>query len=140
MSFIAENYIWFIIAGFVLLMIIIGYYAEKTNFGKKKSDESDFNDNNELPKISDEKKRLLDVTSASQIVGSEPIANMAVPEVVVNNQVIPETEYQSTDVFAISNSQVVNYEAPMQIPNAVLTKDNTVDNDVNLSNDDVWKF
>ena len=134
MSFIAENYIWFIIAGFVLLMIIIGYYAEKTNFGKKKSDESDFNDDNELPKISVEKKRLLDVTSASQIVGSASIDNMAVPEVVVNNQVVPETKSQSTDVFDVHNPQVVNYETPIQIPNTVLSKDNTVDND------DVWKF
>lgn len=33
-NFIGEHYIWFLIGGIVLLMTIIGYIAEKTNFGK----------------------------------------------------------------------------------------------------------
>ena len=36
MEFITENYIWFIIAGIIILMTIIGYIADKTDFGKKK--------------------------------------------------------------------------------------------------------
>lgn len=35
MDFVIDNYLWFIIGGIVLIMIIIGYFAEKTNFGKK---------------------------------------------------------------------------------------------------------
>ena len=35
MDFVIENYLWFAIGAVVLLMIIIGYFAEKTNFGKK---------------------------------------------------------------------------------------------------------
>lgn len=35
MEFIIENYIWFIIGGIVILMTIIGYIADKTNFTKK---------------------------------------------------------------------------------------------------------
>ncbi len=34
MDFIMENYIWFSIAGVLILMAILGYIAEKTNFGK----------------------------------------------------------------------------------------------------------
>lgn len=34
MEFVMNNYLWFLIGGIVLLMIIIGYFAEKTNFGK----------------------------------------------------------------------------------------------------------
>ena len=35
-DFVIENYIWFILGGIVILMILIGYFAEKTQFGKKK--------------------------------------------------------------------------------------------------------
>ena len=35
MQFIVDNYIWFIVGGVVLLMAIIGYFADRTNFGRK---------------------------------------------------------------------------------------------------------
>lgn len=35
LDFVIENYIWFLVGGIVLLMTIIGYIAEKTEFGKK---------------------------------------------------------------------------------------------------------
>lgn len=35
MQFIADNYIWFFVAGIVFLMTFIGYIAEKTDFGRK---------------------------------------------------------------------------------------------------------
>lgn len=35
MDFITENYIWFIVGGVVVLMAIIGYIADKTDFGRK---------------------------------------------------------------------------------------------------------
>ena len=35
MEILAENYIWFIIGVAIILMTIIGYIADKTNFGKK---------------------------------------------------------------------------------------------------------
>lgn len=35
MDFIINNYVWFVVAGIVLLMAFIGYIAEKTNFGHK---------------------------------------------------------------------------------------------------------
>ena len=36
LQFIQENYVWFIVGGIVLIMVIIGYFAEKTDFGAKK--------------------------------------------------------------------------------------------------------
>lgn len=50
MEYIAENYIWFIIIGIVILMIIIGYIADKTNFTKKE-------ENREKIKSSKKKKK-----------------------------------------------------------------------------------
>ncbi len=37
MEFIVDNLVWFIAGGVVILMTIIGYFAEKTDFGKKLS-------------------------------------------------------------------------------------------------------
>ena len=34
-DFILENYIWFLVAFIVIVMTIIGYFAEQTEFGKK---------------------------------------------------------------------------------------------------------
>ena len=35
MQFVTDNYIWFLIIGIVILMVVIGYIAEKTDFGHK---------------------------------------------------------------------------------------------------------
>lgn len=35
MDFIADNYVWFIIVGIIILMAVIGYFADKTDFGRK---------------------------------------------------------------------------------------------------------
>lgn len=35
MQFIIDNYIWFIVIGVVIIMAVIGFIAEKTEFGKK---------------------------------------------------------------------------------------------------------
>ncbi|NLM63121.1 MAG: hypothetical protein GX190_02235, partial [Mollicutes bacterium] len=35
MDFIYDNYVWFIVVGVILVMALIGYIAEKTDFGRK---------------------------------------------------------------------------------------------------------
>jgi len=35
--YISENYIWFIIGIIIIFLAVIGYYADKTNFGQKKN-------------------------------------------------------------------------------------------------------
>ena len=35
MDFIVDNYIWFIVIGVVILMAVIGYIADKTDFGRR---------------------------------------------------------------------------------------------------------
>ena len=35
MDFIIENYVWFIVVGVIILMAIIGYIADKTDFGRQ---------------------------------------------------------------------------------------------------------
>ncbi len=35
LDFVTDNYVWFLVGGIILLMTLIGYFAEKTQFGKK---------------------------------------------------------------------------------------------------------
>lgn len=35
LDFVSNNYVWFVVGGIILLMAIIGFIAEKTDFGKK---------------------------------------------------------------------------------------------------------
>ncbi len=53
MEFIIDNLVWFIAGGVVILMTIIGYFAEKTDFGKNLSST---NDNDESEKVVEPKK------------------------------------------------------------------------------------
>lgn len=39
MEFVMDNYIWFIVGGIVILMAVIGYFADKSDFGRKKFNE-----------------------------------------------------------------------------------------------------
>ena len=39
MDFIMDNYVWFIVIGVIVLMAIIGYFADKTDFGRKTKEE-----------------------------------------------------------------------------------------------------
>ena len=40
MEFVMNNIMWFIFAGIILLMTMIGYYAEKTDFGRNVDDDN----------------------------------------------------------------------------------------------------
>jgi len=49
MQFIMDNYVWFAVGGIVIIMAIIGYFADKTDFGRKVEEKKE-------PKIKKEKK------------------------------------------------------------------------------------
>lgn len=60
MEFIMDNIVWFIVGLVVLLMTLIGYFAEKTDFGRKSNDskkkdnnDNDISSNNSIPSVVD---------------------------------------------------------------------------------------
>ena len=58
MDFISANYIWIILGVLILLMAIVGYFAEKTDFGRKGLNE-------EKPKVNkNDKIQIIDLPSA----------------------------------------------------------------------------
>ena len=50
MDFIVDNYVWFIVVGIIILMAVIGYIADKTDFGRKGKDEDTKEKKVEKPK------------------------------------------------------------------------------------------
>lgn len=61
MDFVIENYIWFLIIGVVLVMALIGYIAEKTDFVKEKE-----------PKEKKQKKSKKNVKEVAEETKEEP--------------------------------------------------------------------
>ena len=64
MQFVTDNYIWFLIIGIVILMVVIGYIAEKTDFGHKdvgKKEKKDKKKEKELKKLDAQKYKYNDV-------------------------------------------------------------------------------
>ena len=61
MDFVIENYIWFLIIGVVLVMALIGYIAEKTDFVKEKE-----------PKEKKQKKSKKNVKEVDEETKEEP--------------------------------------------------------------------
>ena len=76
MDFVNENVIWFIVGGTILFMALIGFIAEKTDFGRK-------------PKKVKEEKNETPVVAVAPIV--EEVVNAPKEELKVEN-VIPTVE------------------------------------------------
>ncbi len=56
MNFITDNYIWFIVIGIIVLMAVIGYIADKTDFGRKIKAEENEEKPKKTKKLKEEKK------------------------------------------------------------------------------------
>lgn len=117
MKFIIDNYIWFIIMGVVLLMIVIGYYAEKTEFGKKFLSKDDNIDSSSQGNI------MPNNMSTDLNQGIYNLANSAVPD-----EKPAASQNLSIGVDKISQGGTEN----------ATTSTSTVTMD--FTDDDVWKF
>jgi len=80
MDFIIDNLVWFIAGGVVILMTIIGYFAEKTDFGKKSS--STNNEDEEATELKKEKhtKKEKPTKKEKEPINEENIQNQPVEE------------------------------------------------------------
>ena len=93
MDFIKDNYIWFLVALIVIVMIIIGYIAEKTDFGHKevkKAEKKSKKQEKELKKLEKTNLKLNDV------VYTENKENTEVLDVEANNQTMNNLEEDLT--------------------------------------------
>lgn len=123
MDFIAANYAWFIIGLIVILMAIVGYFAEKTDFGRKQFDKTD---ENNKPK---EKINIIDLPNArfdaSGKVIQEDLAEESKENIINTNQEQVETvdvpEELMVPIDAVNETvtiepvQTSELEAPLEV-------------------------
>lgn len=159
MDFIIENYVWFIVAFVVIVMAIIGYFADKTDFGRKIEKKEKKQNNKKNEKIKVEAKGINELTQ-NIAESNKDVASTNQDENVVNIDQIKEQE--KLDPMPIDNenidqslfapltdtpskeqtNDVVN--SPVELKNIEPTNINNEginNNEKNVSEDeDIWKF
>lgn len=88
MEFLSEYYLWFIIGGIILVMAVIGYIADKTDFGRKN-------------KISEENSKLKDEQENNNSITEAP--NAVVEEVSPQEQTNGDVVEPIESINSISN-------------------------------------
>lgn len=159
MDFIIENYVWFIVAFVVIVMAIIGYFADKTDFGRKIEKKEKKQNNKKNEKIKVEAKGINELTQ-NIAESNKDVASTNQGENIVNIDQIKEQE--KLDPMPIDNenidqslfapltdttskeqiNDVVN--SPVELKNIEPTNINNEvinNNEKNVSEDeDIWRF
>lgn len=119
-EFIISNYVWFIVIAVIIIMAIIGYIADKTEFGKNKEKKEE--QNNEIPQnILENESALINQNnnvSNESIVEIKPQAE----DTIDPSLFVPLSNNEQDQPVYIEPSQNVNTEQ----------------NDEN--NNDIWQF
>lgn len=153
MAFIVDNYLWFIISGFVFLMITIGYYAEKTNFGKKtmkqveepadtslETEHDSVISNNSfgpqivepIPVIDEISNGIANIDEGiRQTEVTEPVSDLATP-IMINENIEQKLSRQNNNISSLEEETISDL-----VPE---NNGNFNVNDVNSSDNDIWKF
>jgi len=166
MQFVFDNYIWFLVGGIIILMVVIGYIAEKTDFGHKeikkvenKKDKKE-KDVKKLKKSNlklndvvynekkDEKVEVVDVEDKNNIeedltVPLNTTKDETVVEDVVNN--LNEDLTVPLNPDKVENQEVTlegNIEEDLTVPlnNDGVIEETEKEEKVVNNNDDIWKF
>lgn len=153
MDFVINNYLWFIIGAVVLLMIIIGYFAEKTNFGKiplnTNKDKKEKNVEEEVtPTDSEVETMPMDqIGIADAIAPEEPINVSLEPTESTPTEVMPEEDlnvpFGDAKVEEPKEEVKPTPEVAEELPDVPEVPEVNKDDDTGISDeseDDVWKF
>lgn len=163
MDFVIENYLWFAIGAVVLLMIIIGYFAEKTNFGKKPLKETkekqDVSNETSDVEVKEEPAEQVnaetDITTPVESLDAvdslettevpeeikEPLAENDIPEVSMPEEDlnVPFGDQKVKPAEVKEEEPFATSEVPEipDTPKVEETKDHAISDE---ADDDVWKF
>lgn len=157
-DFFVDNWLWFLVSGIVLLMTLIGYIAEKTDFGRKEV-EKKVKPKKEKKNKKEKKEQVTEVEKQEvepevQISLATPIEEQPKEEVTMED--IPEELKVPFGDVTFDNITDTNVETlmptleetessgveelKMDIPTPELPDLNSVVEDTDTDNDDVWKF
>lgn len=156
MEFILDNYIWFIVGGIIILMAVIGYFAEKTDFGRNKKTEIKEEKPKEKEKPKKEKKQKkeekeekpekieIDAKGIGDLVQNEadlvnpPVEDLEAP--LKNDAVVDSNENVDQSLFAPLEDFSAK-EAVEEAPEQPVVIDELIDeqktSDENLANEDL---
>lgn len=153
MDFVINNYLWFIIGAVVLLMIIIGYFAEKTNFGKiplntNKGKKEKAVEEEVTPTDSEVEAMPMDqIGIADAIAPEEPINVSLEPTESTPTEVMPEEDlnvpFGDAKVEEPKEEVKPAPEVAEELPDVPEVPEVNKDDDTGISDeseDDVWKF
>lgn len=108
MDFFSEYYLWFLIGGIILVMALIGFIADKTDFGRKDITKKQEDGKEKTKKANEEKKENIVIEEQND----SSINN--IEEVVSNSEIIvedvkpgnDESIIEKTDLEEMQNSEV----------------------------------
>ena len=102
MDFIANNYVWLIVVGIIILMAVIGYFADKTDFGRKvKTEKTEKN----VEKIEKKKNKKEKDKKPNKIVVDAKGINELSKEVAEKNALVQENN-------SLDNNNEVSFVPP----------------------------
>ena len=151
MDFIVDNYFWFIIGGIVVLMIIIGYIAEQTDFGRKPFPKKEKpSKENDIQKDAPEDSTIIpEDTTLNDLINDNSLEEI---EDDTNVAAEPEFTFDDNEGFS-AEVESENVDESIEEPMPELAESEAVEEDVELeetdlvedvvtdnSEDDVWKF
>lgn len=126
MNVITDNYIWFIICGFVLLMITVGYYAEKTGFGKKRIKDAENDDSFD--------SQINSASSEQILIGD----NIPVQELLNVNNNFDNNFLKNVNEINNNSSAVSSSDDDIKID--IFDSNTNVSSSINDNDNDIWKF
>lgn len=163
MDFIVDNYVWFIVIGIIILMAVVGYIADKTDFGRKGKDEDTKEKKVEKPKkekkVKEKKEKIkveakgineltqevaennkVDVQQSNDLNVVEPVQNVQVNNENIDQSLFAPLTDNVNEVIPQNNEVVENTELknvePAKLENPIQENNNqTVAED-----EDIWKF
>ena len=165
MDFIVQNYVWFIVGGIIILMAIIGYIADKTDFGrnfktekpKKQKPKEEKRERiklaakgiNELTEKAIEQERIdNNVPVKDQTVDNNNLNVVEPVDETINNENIDQSLFAPLTDNSIGDVNKMVTESPQNIELKSIepvklneeTAENSSTNAEVASNDDIWKF
>lgn len=108
-DFIVANYIYFLIGFAVLVLIIIGFIAEKTDFGHKKKAKKQVVENTPKEEIKPVVADIKAVTEIKEVIEEEKIAPLPQPEEIKEELSFGDLNNEEVEEPAISN-EITNDE------------------------------
>lgn len=163
MDFIVDNYVWFIVIGIIILMAVVGYIADKTDFGRKGKEEGTKEKKVEKPKkekkVKEKKEKIkveakgineltqkvaennkVDVQESADLNVVEPVQNVQVNNENIDQSLFAPLTDNVNEVIPQNNESVENIELknvePAKLENPIQENNNqTVAED-----EDIWKF